>query len=426
MILAMVRITMTARTSPARRRLARLASLGALAAALFPQDARAQEFAGGAGIYTSFTFGEGHFGVGWGLEGLFSVVLKGGDSCSSEGRAGLGAVAQLGAIDVHTFRFVGAAHGGGNVGDDMDLPVLDGELGVALHVDEERVDAGIHTGLVVDVPFSPISVWSNFFRAEWLLNEYSVGGGVFLPGRFGISQQTCVIGRPLRDDATILPLGQAHGVDASRLDAAARAWVEDAQAEAASVPAFLMLAAELLRARAPLALVDRALDAAADEIRHAHACARLASELTGTTVTPRAPAQPKRSPLTGRALLTRLAAESWLDGCLNEGAAAARAARAAKLATAPGARQTQRLIARDEARHAELGWAVLGFALERGGGPVRDVVRELRDEQAHFVREVAAGDQRWGQLDPASAEEVNARVSERARQRLDDALAARV
>lgn len=208
-------------------------------------------------------------------------------------------------------------------------------------------------------------------------------------------------------------------MDVSRLDAAARAWVEDAQAEAASVPAFLCLAAELLHARAPLALVDRALDAAADEIRHARACAELASSLAGTRVVPTAPAPPKRARLRGNAALTRLAAESWLDGCLNEGAAAARAARAARSARVPRASALQTRIAVDEARHAELGWDVLAFALSRGGSQVRDTVRAMRHEQACFTREGAAGDERWGQLDRAHAEEANAGLTHVARTRLD-------
>ncbi len=406
-------------SSQNRRRLARLASLAALAAAIFPRDAEAQELTGGVAVYTSFTFGDDYFGFGWGFEGVFSAVLAGAGDCSSDGRAGLGLTAQLGAINVDTFRFVGAFHGGGNVGDDIDLPVIDGEAGVALHADGDGTEVGIHTGVVVDVPFSPISAWSNFIRAEWLLNEYSVGGGVVMPGRFGFSQQSCVIGRPLRNDVDIVPLGQARGVDAARLDAAALAWVEDAQAEAASVPAFLCLAADLLRACAPLELVDRALDAAADEIRHARACAKVASSLAGARVVPTAPAPPRRARLHGAALFTRLAAESWLDGCLNEGAAAARAARAASSTRVEVAGSTQARIAVDEARHAELGWDVLAFALQRGGAEARDRVRDLRHERAGFTREGAPGDQRWGQIDRARAEETNVRLTEVARRRLD-------
>jgi hypothetical protein len=406
-------------TSSTRRRLALLASLGAVAAALFPREAAAQEIWGGAGMYTSFTFGDDYFGVGWGLEAMMSVVLVGGDECSNAGQAGLGPTIQVGAINADTFRFVGALHGGGNVGDSEDLPVLDGELGLALHADEDDLAAGVHTGIAVDVPVAPIITWTNFVRAEWLLNEYSVGGGVFFPGRYGVTGTSCSDGRPLRDDLEVLPLGEASGVDASRLDSAARGWVEDAQAEAASVPAFLCLAAELLHARAPLALVDRALDAAADEIRHARACAEIASRLTGARVVPTAPPPPRRAALRGDALLTRLAAESWLDGCLNEGAAAARAARAATFARKPGASAVRGRIAVDETRHAELGWDVLAFALSRGGSEVHDTVRGLRHEQVSFTRESAAGDERWGQLDRTHAEEANAHATDAAQRRLD-------
>lgn len=409
---------MTSLNRSRRLRFARLASLAALAAALFPREAEAQEFTGGGAVYTSFTFGDDYFGFGWGIEGMFSAVLSGGGDCSSDGRAGMGLTAQIGAINVDTFRFVGAFHGGGNVGDDTDLPVIDGEVGVALHANGDGTDVGIHTGVVVDVPFSPISAWSNFIRAEWLLNEYSVGGGVVMPGRFGFSQQACIIGRPLRDDAAVLPLGSARGVDAARLDAAPGAWVEDAQAEAASVPAFLVLAGELLDAGAPLDLVDRALEAAADEIRHARACAAIASRLSGRRVVPTAPPPPTRTRLHGTAALVRLGAESWLDGCLNEGAASARAARAARAATSPLIAATQARIATDEARHAALGWDVLAFALARGGRATRDAVAELRHEQAGFTRMGEAGDERFGQLGSGEAVETNARVSRDAQRRL--------
>ena len=415
-------------SSSIRSRVRRLAALGALASAIFPQEARAQEFVGSAGTYVSFVFGE-RFGVGWGFEGGFSYLLEGGSSCDNGGRGGLGFTTQLGAIDVDTFRAVAAVHGGANVADTMDSPVVDGEAGVAMHVNEE-IGVGIHTALNVDIPFTPISAWTNFIRAEWLLDEYSVGGGVVLPGRYGMSQQTCVIGRPLRAAGQLVAPGLAcvaerfapspTDVD----DAVARAWAEDAQAEAASVPAFLLLAQELMLLGAPMSLVDAALDAAEDEIRHAQSCAAIASQLCGALVVPRIPVTPRRKPLGRADSLIRLAVESWLDGCLNEGGASARAAEAAYSAEKPSMRNVLSGVATDEARHAKLGWEVLQFAMQAGGAPVREAVAEYREEPIVFSRTLEAEAARFGQLSQSKIQAVNTVVAEAARQELESLLSA--
>jgi hypothetical protein len=80
---------------------------------------------------------------------------------------------------------------------------------------------------------------------------------------------------------------------------------------------------------------------------------------------------------------------------------------------------TQARIAVDEARHADLGWDVLAFALARGDNEVRDTVRDLRHERAGFTRAGARGDERWGQLERAHAEETNTELTQAARRRLD-------
>src|SRR6185369_673491 len=64
--------------------------------------------------------------------------------------------------------------------------------------------------------------------------------------------------------------------------------------------------------------------------------------------------------------LARLAVESFQDGCLGEGVAAASARRSRGAVNA--------MIARDEQRHADLAWSVLAFCLAEGGPAVREVV----------------------------------------------------
>lgn len=93
-----------------------------------------------------------------------------------------------------------------------------------------------------------------------------------------------------------------------------------ARHEASSVWTFLRLAEDLAAVGAPSALIAAALDAADDEVRQAEACARAAG---GATLAPlaghiAAPRFAQRS----HATLRVLASEAWLEGCINEGAAA--------------------------------------------------------------------------------------------------------
>ena len=117
----------------------------------------------------------------------------------------------------------------------------------------------------------------------------------------------------------------------------------------------------------------------------------------------------------------RLATESWLDGCLGEGIAAARAARAASLASDPAALRVQRTIASDEARHAgSSAGASCNGRLEVGGDEVRDAVRELRDVEMGVPRtDGTRATERYGRLGPAHVGEVTERHCGRSRARLD-------
>ncbi len=412
-------ISIGRRRSSGRAKLTRrLLALCTAAAAAFPASALADEvnrFAGGGGAYVSFTWGD-ELGVGWGLEGSLFGNIAPSHTCTSATRAGMGALLQLGFINVSKLRWVAAAQGGGQVDGDESIGFL-GEAGVAGHVRLEDGDpgVGVHTGLLMQTPY----YLTAFVRAEWLLDDYSVGHSVRYPGTFG-AVNTCVDGRPLRDAS-----GRAVGLGAfgtPGADEAADAWGRSAQAEAASVPAFLQLAAELLAHDAPADLVERALDAAEDEIRHARICAAMASRFSGHRERPTIPTAPLRAPLPGQAGLARLAVESWIDGCLGEGAAAARARFAAKHTSDARVRSASATIARDEARHAELGWDVLGFALRAGGPEVGDQVRACRDT---FAVDPAAPERdqlRWGVLGSATSIDVDTRAARAARRRLDGLL----
>jgi hypothetical protein len=187
------------------------------------------------------------------------------------------------------------------------------------------------------------------------------------------------------------------------------------------VPAFVQLVGDLLALGAPDALVDQAIAAAEDEVRHARACARIASRLGGRRIAPTLPASALRGPLRGAEGIQRLAVESWLDGCLGEGAAAARAGFSAGRASDVRIARTRRGIARDERRHAELGWQVLAWAASRGGDDVVDAVRSVRDAAIATTDEGLAEHEAraFGRVGRADAESLHARHAARARERLD-------
>jgi hypothetical protein len=377
----------------ARRRLwTRLSSLAALTAALFPHAAQAEQigpasagsigtFTGGAGAYLSFAFGE-KLGVGYGVEAFGTFLLNHEPSCASGPRAGIGPMVQFGAVNWERPRLVVAAHGGGEPGSRMG-PWIDGELGATFRFGKHR-GTGLHAGLAVGTPYLAYG----FGRAEFFLKEYSVGAGarVFTP--FGLPG-SCMVGRPLRDDGgmaatcgAIMGCQLGEPFDCESPEWVAQEWAQDAEFECASVAAFLQLAHELLMVNAPDHLIEEALIAAEQEIAHAALCAQVASRYAGRTVTPTLPAFSPRRPLGGEPGLVRLATESWLDGCVGEGAAAARAQVAARRGDGL-LRRTHRRIERDERSHAALGWGVLSWALEVGGAQVRDAVRSARGVVPH-------------------------------------------
>lgn len=154
-------------------------------------------------------------------------------------------------------------------------------------------------------------------------------------------------------------------------------FVSSAQLELSSVWTFLRLAAELATVGAPEELVLAALDAADDEVRHAELCAGAAGGVVLAALAASA-AQPRFTTRTAHALGV-LASEAWLEGCLNEGAAAEEARIAGKEARGSIAGMLAS-IACDESRHAELSWAVLSWVSSIAPDVVESI--ELRVPEA--------------------------------------------
>ena len=152
------------------------------------------------------------------------------------------------------------------------------------------------------------------------------------------------------------------------------AWLAaSAHLEAASVDAFEILSAELGAHRAPAALIQAARAAIADERRHAGAVGRLA--VSRGAVLPAVYVQ--RGPVRD---IEAVATENAVEGCVRETYAALLARRQAQAATDPAIRAAMAGIARDEARHAALAWAVDRWSQALLAPAARRRVRDARHE----------------------------------------------
>ncbi len=172
----------------------------------------------------------------------------------------------------------------------------------------------------------------------------------------------------------------------------ARAWLEDARMELASVASFARGALELMRLGAPSGLVAAYLEAARDEVTHARLCMEAARSRGA-----RAQLGPVRA-LAPRSLdLAELAVTVLEEAALGETVAALQATRAARHSLNAGLAALQARIAADETRHAALAWRTLAWALTEGGAPVRAAVGEHPLELA-APDALTAGTHRDGRL----------------------------
>jgi hypothetical protein len=162
----------------------------------------------------------------------------------------------------------------------------------------------------------------------------------------------------------------------------------DALFEHASVASFARVSLELMALGAPADLVAAAHQAALDEIEHARVCFALASRYRGEPVG----AAPLEIPaaLALRSDLVEVAVSTFVEGCIGETLSAALANEQAARATDPEVRAALELIAADEARHAELAWRTVAWALREGGSRVRDAIARLLPDANRYAPEVVA------------------------------------
>lgn len=147
-----------------------------------------------------------------------------------------------------------------------------------------------------------------------------------------------------------------------RLSAAATAWARRASFEHASIAAFDRFALGLLAIGAPPELLEGAHVAAVEEIRHSRIGYALASVYGGEPVGP-GPLDVSGA-LEGVATLEQLAIPALVEGCVGETLSAIEAEESHRRTTELAAKLALRIIADEEARHAEYAWAFVRWAVE--------------------------------------------------------------
>jgi hypothetical protein len=353
---------------------AKLAVLAGVAPLVCAAPARAEPFhTGGAGVFVGYAFGE-RGGLEWGFEAFATRYFNGReDRCAEQvsERSGFGPVLRLSTVNTSRFEIALAAHAGTDLPNLRTTAAVDGELGASVLFEKgQSTRIGPRYGALLESV-----IFNVHLRQAWLFalahepaeSKVSLGGGVrMLPtlgSPFACNWGEAVEGRPYRDgcgDARRAKVTRGTGFDVK--NARAERWARRATEECASVPAFLQLAQELLDLDAPLELVARAVHAADEELGHTRVALKLAEHFGHAPIRLSPPAFRERRRLPRTLALRRLAAESWHDGCLNEGRAAAALALEAQRSDSALEAHLLARVAREEATHAALAYDVLCWA----------------------------------------------------------------
>ncbi|MET0791881.1 MAG: ferritin-like domain-containing protein, partial [Polyangiaceae bacterium] len=163
----------------------------------------------------------------------------------------------------------------------------------------------------------------------------------------------------------------------SELDAAlgahlAEQWTRIALMEHASIAAFARFSLQLLSLGAPADLIELTTAAMADETKHAKACFALASQYAGAPVGPGRLAVERSL---DEMSLEQIVLNTIREGCIGETVAAIEVREAAEHATEPALRALLLEISEDEARHAELAFRFVKWALAEGDATLERAVR---------------------------------------------------
>jgi hypothetical protein len=189
----------------------------------------------------------------------------------------------------------------------------------------------------------------------------------------------------------------AGSMDPSTRDALARAWLDDAREEHASVAAFARFTMLMLSVGAPPELIAKSQRASLDEIVHAKCCFGLAARYGGIAVGPGPlPVHDALAPLS----LAQIAALTAEEGCVGETLGVLLALEQLAVAADHQIVRILRRIVTDEARHAELAWAFVSWAVRCGGGEVLAAVdgaaRRAIDETRRVpIRDYGVDSRTW-------------------------------
>ena len=194
----------------------------------------------------------------------------------------------------------------------------------------------------------------------------------------------CAIGRPLLQDGAPVVARPARrrgwrapsrpdlsGLSEAQRQTLAAWWTEVALMEHASVASFSRFSLHLLALGAPAHLVAGAHQAALDEVRHGRLFFGLATAAAGRDLGP----GPLSLPPDRRMSLADLAEATAREGAIGETLGAILAARQLMGTTDEAVRRVLQRIVTEEARHAELAWSTLRWALAEGGEAVAERLR---------------------------------------------------
>jgi hypothetical protein len=150
----------------------------------------------------------------------------------------------------------------------------------------------------------------------------------------------------------------------------AEAWTREARTEHAAIGAFARFSLELEVLGAPAKLVEATQHAAALAIGQTMACFGVASRLAGERLSPGPLDVAWRAP----AVDLESGAASAVRVCVAETVGALLAGARHEQALGLEVRDVLDALARQKARRAELAWRSIGWALDRGGEPIRHAV----------------------------------------------------
>jgi hypothetical protein len=275
-----------------------------------------------------------------------------------------------------------------------------GDAGVECH-DVDTLDALVESGRFPEATYTDegcIDSRTAIYAEPRDCSPYPAGTGKRREDQccYALCFQSYACGRPfvIEGEARVAPARPSPGW--AGLDARANAdatnpsvaiadeWLRDALAEHASVASFSAFSLSLLALGAPAELVRASAAATLDEVAHARACFELAGHYAGRALGPGA------LDIGGFQVAADLATaveRAFLEGCIGETAAALVARASLEVCDSPRVRAVLERIAEDEARHAELAWQFIAWALRQSGTPVARVLHAAleRAEEGRIV-----------------------------------------